>query len=56
MVQYVYMAKKYGKGLKWNEITWYSKLGAIVLFLAIVPVLSFYIGTVYQQVIDLLAK
>jgi hypothetical protein len=30
--------------IKWNEVTWYSKMGAIVVFLAIVPILSFYLG------------
>ncbi len=34
--------------IKWNEITWYSRLGAIILFLAIIPALSFYIGTQYE--------
>ncbi len=44
--------------MKWNEVTWYSKLGAIVLFIGIVPALSFYIGTQYeltQQTVELLA-
>ena len=36
--------------IKWNEITWYSKLGAIILFFGIVPTLAFYIGTRYEQV------
>jgi hypothetical protein len=40
--------------IKWNQITWYSKLGAIILFIAVVPVLTFYIGTQYEKtVIDL---
>jgi hypothetical protein len=34
--------------IKWNEVTWYSKWGAIILFLGIVPVLCFYIGIQYQ--------
>lgn len=34
--------------MKWNEVTWYSKVGAVILFLVVVPALSFYIGTQYQ--------
>jgi hypothetical protein len=37
-------------GIKWNEVTWYSKLGAIVLFVGVIPALSFYIGMQYQAV------
>lgn len=33
--------------MKWNEVTWYSKLGAIILFIGVVPVLTFYIGMQY---------
>ena len=36
--------------IKWNEVTWYSKLGAIILFLIVVPVFCFYIGTQYQEI------
>ncbi len=39
-------------GIRWNEVTWYSRLGAIFLFLGIVPALCFYIGTQYQAVRD----
>jgi hypothetical protein len=35
-------------GIKWNEVTWYSKLGAMILFLGVVPALCFYIGIQYQ--------
>lgn len=34
--------------IKWNEVTWYSRLGALILFLAVVPALCFYIGTQYE--------
>ena len=37
-------------GIRWNEVTWYSKLGAAIVLLGIVPVLCFYIGTLYQEV------
>ncbi len=34
--------------LKWNEVTWYSKLIAIIFLFAIYPALAFYIGTQYE--------
>lgn len=40
--------------IKWNEYTWYSKMASIVFFTAIVPVWSFYIGTMYQKTKDVL--
>jgi|GEM_PF-3476791 hypothetical protein len=39
--------------VQWNTITWYSRLGAIILFIGIVPVLCFYIGTQYELVISM---
>lgn len=39
--------------IPWNEVTWYSRLGALVLFLVIVPILAFVIGEKYQEVKDL---
>ena len=39
--------------IKWNEVTWYSKLGAIILFILVVPVLTFYIGRQYEAVVEL---
>jgi len=38
--------------IEWNKVTWYSRLGALILFLGIVPVLTFYIGTQYQLTIS----
>jgi hypothetical protein len=35
-------------GIKWDEVTWYSKLGATILFIGVVPTLCFYIGTQYE--------
>jgi hypothetical protein len=35
-------------GLRWNKVTWYSKLGAIILFVGVVPALCFYIGEQYE--------
>lgn len=34
----------------WNEVTWYSKLAAVILFLVIVPCITFYIGFKYGEV------
>ncbi len=36
-------------GVKWNEVTWYSKLGAVIFFLGVVPLLCFYIGIQYEK-------
>lgn len=36
--------------MKWNEVTWYSKLAAVIFFLGVFPALTFYIGTQYQEV------
>jgi hypothetical protein len=35
--------------IKWNEVTWYSRFGAIILFVGIIPTLAFYIGTEYEK-------
>ena len=34
--------------IKWNKYTWYSKMLAVIFFIGVMPVLSFYIGTQYQ--------
>ncbi|MBX4192384.1 DKNYY domain-containing protein [Candidatus Parcubacteria bacterium] len=39
-------------GIKWHEVTWYSKLGAIILFVGVVPALCFYIGIQYEKVLQ----
>jgi hypothetical protein len=36
--------------LRWNEVTWYSKLGAAIVIFVALPTLSFYIGVQYNQV------
>ena len=38
--------------IQWNIVTWYSKLLAVIFFIGVLPVLTFYIGTQYQGVID----
>jgi len=35
--------------IKFNEITWYSRLAAPILFIGILPALTFYIGTRYEE-------
>jgi hypothetical protein len=35
--------------IKFNEVTWYSKLAAIIFFIGILPILTFYIGTKFQE-------
>ncbi len=38
--------------IKFNEVTWYSRLAAIIFFLVAVPVIAFCIGARYQEVKD----
>jgi hypothetical protein len=38
--------------IKFNEVTWYSKLAAIIFFLGALPALTFYIGMQYQAAQD----
>lgn len=38
--------------LKFNVVTWYSKLLSIIFFIAVLPVLTFYIGTEYQLTVS----
>jgi hypothetical protein len=35
--------------IKFNEVTWYSKLAAVIFLLGIFPMLTFYIGMKYQE-------
>ena len=35
--------------IKWNEVTWYSKLGAALVLFGVLPVISFYIGYQYKE-------
>lgn len=35
--------------ISYTTVTWYSKLLSIIFFIAVVPVLTFYIGTEYQK-------
>ena len=36
--------------IKLNEVTWYSKLGAVILFLGVLPTVTFYIGMKYENI------
>jgi hypothetical protein len=35
--------------MQWNKVTWYSRLGALILFIGVLPALSFYIGTQFGR-------
>lgn len=35
--------------IKWNEVTWYSRLAAIIVCFAVIPAISFYIGEQYES-------
>lgn len=35
--------------IKFNQVTWYSKLAAIIFFIGVIPALTFYIGMKYQE-------
>lgn len=39
--------------IKFNVVTWYSKLLSIIFFIAVLPVLTFYIGGQYQLTLDM---
>ena len=34
--------------IKWNEVTWYSKLLALIIFI-LFPILGFYVGVTYER-------
>lgn len=36
--------------IQWNEVTWYSKLAAIIFFVGVLPVLTFFMGMQYREV------
>jgi hypothetical protein len=42
--------------LEWNKVTWYSRMGAILLFLGVLPSISFYIGTQYELTAQTLSQ
>ena len=40
--------------IEFNKVTWYSQLATIIVFTIIVPILSFYIYTQYQETFAIL--
>lgn len=38
--------------IKFNEVTWYSKLAAILFFMGVLPLVTFYLGVQYGIVIE----
>ena len=42
--------------MKFNEVTWYSKLAAIIFFIGVLPSLTFYIGVRYEQVQNIVGE
>lgn len=40
--------------IEWNEITWYSKMAAILVFIGVLPAWSFYLGREYQKTVEFL--
>jgi hypothetical protein len=42
--------------VKWNEVTWYSRLIAILVFFGFIPVVSFIVGVQYQAVSQLFTR
>lgn len=44
------------QNIKWHEVTWYSKWGAIILFLVVVPILAFIVGVKFQEVKDIQSR
>src|SRR5581483_8299212 len=41
--------------IKWNEYTWYSRLAALIVFILLLPILTFYLGVQYQKTADVLS-
>ncbi len=48
-------SKSRSQSIEWNRITWYSRLWAIFVFLLVIPVVSFYIGTQYERTVEVLS-
>ncbi len=41
--------------IQWNEYTWYSRLAALIVFILLLPILTFYLGVQYQKTADVLS-
>lgn len=35
--------------IKWNEVTWYSRVLSIIFFLLVLPMWAFYLGLRYEE-------
>lgn len=40
--------------IEWNKVTWYSKLGALIVFIVVIPFLTFVIKNEYEKTIEVL--
>jgi hypothetical protein len=40
--------------IEFNKVTWYSKLAAVIIFLLVIPMITFHIGREYQKTISVL--
>jgi hypothetical protein len=40
--------------IEWDRVTWYSKFAAVIFFILILPIWTFYIGRQYQATINYL--
>ncbi len=38
--------------IKWNTVTWYSRLLSLVFFVGVVPSVSFYLGRLYEDTVN----
>lgn len=41
--------------IQWNIVTWYSKLLAVIFFIIILPIWTFYLGMRYEEVVNVLS-
>ena len=37
------------KGIRWNEVTWYSRILSIIFLIGVVPAIAFYLGIQYEN-------
>ncbi|MBX4198349.1 hypothetical protein KW782_03385 [Candidatus Parcubacteria bacterium] len=42
-------------GIKLHEVTWYSKLAAILFFIVALPAFTFFLGREYERSIQLIS-
>lgn len=39
--------------IEFNKVTWYSKLGALIVFIVVLPAITFYFGMEYKEIVML---